>query len=211
MFTHIFWDYNGTILDDVEVSVRAVNCMLEDRGLPTTDVNTYKNTLTLPLELYYKSVGITDVPVSELSIEFRKYCKEYSYLSSIFSDFPNVINSARDLGIKNVLFSSLYEKHLTEELMSHGIYNLFDDVIGMQDLSVGTKTANASEYINSHNIDVKNVVFIGDLTTDADMAIELGAQCILIPNGHNSKERCLTRGVDVYESLSQIIGFISNT
>ena len=34
-YTDIIWDFNGTILDDVEAGIKSVNKMLSDRSLPT--------------------------------------------------------------------------------------------------------------------------------------------------------------------------------
>ena len=33
-YKHIFWDWNGTLLNDAHVSFEAVNLMLDKRGLP---------------------------------------------------------------------------------------------------------------------------------------------------------------------------------
>ncbi len=204
MITHIFWDFNGTILDDIDASVAAVNCMLKTRNLPPTDKDTYRNELSLPLENYYRKLGIANPQISELSVEFRAYLKENSRLIKIFDNFYSVINSATALNISNVLISSLYKKHLKEEVYHYNIENYFEDIIGMDDLNVGTKTDIASKYIKAKGIIPKNILFIGDLTTDAIMAKELGAQCILIPNGHCSKERCINQGVLVYDSLNEV-------
>ena len=33
-YTHVVWDFNGTILNDVRHGIDCVNTMLEKRGLP---------------------------------------------------------------------------------------------------------------------------------------------------------------------------------
>ena len=33
----VVWDFNGTLLDDVEVGIRSVNKLLSDRGLPVIE------------------------------------------------------------------------------------------------------------------------------------------------------------------------------
>ena len=40
-YTHLFWDFNGTVLDDAYTSVLAVNEMLRARGLPETNLEIY--------------------------------------------------------------------------------------------------------------------------------------------------------------------------
>ena len=34
-YTHVIWDFNGTILDDVQIGIDSVNVLLRKRGLPT--------------------------------------------------------------------------------------------------------------------------------------------------------------------------------
>ena len=33
-YTHLIWDFNGTVLNDVDVGVRAANALLVNHGLP---------------------------------------------------------------------------------------------------------------------------------------------------------------------------------
>ena len=34
-YTYCIWDFNGTILDDVELGMNSVNILLAERGIPT--------------------------------------------------------------------------------------------------------------------------------------------------------------------------------
>ncbi len=204
MITHIIWDYNGTVVDDVDTSVAAVNEMLRRRGLSQTDKLTYVNTLVMPLENYYKSVGICNESINTLSVEFQQLCNKYSKLSSIFEGVFDVITAARQLNITNILMSSLYNEYLISEVKRYKINDWFDEIIGMTDTSVKSKLSNAKNYLASNKINPQNVLFIGDLTSDAEMAKAVGADCILIPNGHNSKVRCQSQGVKVYDNIKDV-------
>ena len=62
----------------------------------------------------------------------------------------------------------------------------------------------AYDYIVKNSINPENVLFIGDLTSDAEIAKKIGSKCILIPNGHNSKQRCEKEGVIVCDSIYEI-------
>ena len=152
MLELIIWDYNGTVVDDADTSVAAVNEMLKVRGLPLTDRETYAKNIKMPLNLYYETVGITNADISTLSLEFREMCIKNEHLSKIFDDFFVVINEAKKLGIKNILMSSLYEKFLIEEVEKFGIKEYFDDIIGMKDTGVGSKIKNAEQYLEKNSI-----------------------------------------------------------
>ncbi len=204
MITHIVWDYNGTVLDDTYTSVLAVNEMLMSRGLPKTNLEVYKKSLVMPLTEYYKTVGIYTDDISVLSQEFRKYCDIHKENSHIFNGVYDVILFAKSLGIKNILLSSLYHEHLLEETKKYNIDGWFDIISGLSDKNLGSKSATAAAIFEKESIDPKNVLFIGDLVTDAHTAYELGADCILIPNGHMDKERCKLACDKVFDNVRQV-------
>lgn len=208
MITHIIWDYNGTVVDDVDASVAAVNDMLKARGLPLTDKAQYIDNVSLPLENYYKGLGIPVSDMSEISTEFQKYCKNHADLIHIFKDFFIIMQELKKYNIKNILMSSLYKKFLFEDTEKYNIRSYFDDVIGMDDTLVGSKLDNARFFLTTNHLLPKNVLFIGDLINDAEIAKALNAKCVLIPNGHNSKSRCLSEGVTVLDDLKCIIEYI---
>ena len=210
MITHIIWDYNGTVVDDVKTSVAAVNAMLRARSLPPTDLDTYKETLTMPLDKYYESVGIINPDISVLSIEFQKYCDKYSHMSKIFDGFDEVINLTKKLSITNILLSSLYEGFLVKEAEKYSITECFDKIIGLKDTSVSSKLNNAKKYLTDMGLSTESVLFVGDLTTDYNMAKALGCKCVLIPNGHNSKRRCMLEEVQVCEDLFDFAKYIQS-
>ena len=51
------WDWNGTLLDDVQVCVDTMNAMLEKRGLPLLDTARYREIFTFPVQEYYRAAG----------------------------------------------------------------------------------------------------------------------------------------------------------
>jgi len=56
--TCCIWDFNGTILDDVDTGIRSVNKLLKDRGLPTIESREdYYAHFRFPIIEYYRSLG----------------------------------------------------------------------------------------------------------------------------------------------------------
>lgn len=57
-YTHIIWDWNGTLLDDVARCMAVINAMLEKRGLPAlASVDAYRSVFGFPVRDYYRRVG----------------------------------------------------------------------------------------------------------------------------------------------------------
>jgi phosphoglycolate phosphatase len=51
----------------------------------------------------------------------------------------------------------------------------------------------------------EKLLFIGDTRHDAEVAAEIGIDCVLIPNGHHSESRLLSLGKPVIYSLKNLI------
>ena len=70
----VIWDWNGTILDDLGISLDAVNYILQNRDLPPMNRDTYYDCLDTPIiKFYQKALGKDDVPFQDICFEFNTY------------------------------------------------------------------------------------------------------------------------------------------
>ena len=53
MIKHIFLDFNGTLLDDLDLCLDLLNWMLKDQNKPIVKKDKYKNIFTFPVKNYY--------------------------------------------------------------------------------------------------------------------------------------------------------------
>lgn len=56
-YQHIIWDWNGTLLDDVQLCADIMNNLLKARLLPTITLKTYREIFTFPVKDYYIKAG----------------------------------------------------------------------------------------------------------------------------------------------------------
>ena len=57
-YKYIIWDWNGTLFDDVKISVDTMNIMLEKTGYKNRiNSELYKNIFTFPVSDYYQKAG----------------------------------------------------------------------------------------------------------------------------------------------------------
>ena len=57
--TNIIWDWNGTLLDDIDISMEALNQLLEAQHLPLVlEKEEYRRYFQFPVIEYYKKVGL---------------------------------------------------------------------------------------------------------------------------------------------------------
>ena len=58
-FKNIFFDFNGTIINDVDLCISLLNEMLLNKNHPTIERDEYFNIFTFPIIEYYKKAGFT--------------------------------------------------------------------------------------------------------------------------------------------------------
>src|SRR5574338_663611 len=73
---HIIWDWNGTLLNDVELCCEIINGILARRNLSLLSLNEYKSIFTFPVKDYYIKAGLD---LSKYSFEElgREWMNEY--------------------------------------------------------------------------------------------------------------------------------------
>ena len=71
-YRHIIWDWNGTLLDDLDLCVDVMNGLLDRRSLPLLDRARYHRLFDFPVRAYYERLGFDFARDSfeELSVEF---------------------------------------------------------------------------------------------------------------------------------------------
>ena len=72
-YDRVIWDFNGTILDDLRVSIDAADELLTNHGLkPMLTVEKYHEVFGFPIIDYYKRIGFdfSKVPYSVLAHEW---------------------------------------------------------------------------------------------------------------------------------------------
>ena len=81
-YKYIIWDWNGTLFDDVKISVDTMNIMLEKTGYKNRiNSELYKNIFTFPVSDYYQKAGF-DFSKTGLMI-WQKYMLKCTPLCSL--------------------------------------------------------------------------------------------------------------------------------
>ena len=57
----------------------------------------------------------------------------------------------------------------------------------------------------------REVLLVGDTIHDYEVSQEIGCDCLLVANGHQSYERLALLEVDIVNSLSDVIAFLQGS
>ena len=187
---YIFLDFNGTVLDDVDLCLNLLNRMLTEKGHKPVSYDNYKEIFQFPVIEYYKKVGFTFEGYSfeELADYFiDEYTRRNNAECKIFEDFKDFVDLLHASGYKVVLCSASKLNLLIDQLNEFKIIQYFDDVIGLDNHHATSKLELAKDYVLQRNIDLKSSYFVGDTTHDAEVGMALGVKVILVERGHQSR------------------------
>ncbi|WP_457920138.1 HAD family hydrolase [Candidatus Lokiarchaeum ossiferum] len=207
----MLWDWNGTLLNDVDIVVASINSILLNYNLPQVSVNYYKSIFTFPVIEYYEKLGFNfdDIDFSELAKEFYNEYLPRLEQCGLYSQVQSILTHFNSIGYQQHIVSAMQHDHLVESVENLGIAHKFDSVNGLRDLFAASKAELAHQVIIANDIDVKSTWFIGDTIHDFEVAKEIQCQHVLVSNGHHTHQKLLTVTSRVVPDLSKIFGIIN--
>jgi phosphoglycolate phosphatase len=203
----VIWDWNGTLLDDVQICISAANVMLDRRGLEAMTLDRYRRVFTFPVQAYYVEMGFDFATESfaDVAVEYHEAYASRVRGASLHADAIPVLENLRELGIAQVVLSALEEGRLRNELRLREIDHYFSHAYGLSDLHARSKTARGKELLQELGSDGNGWWMIGDTDHDAEVAHALGVSCILVACGHHSEDRLKSTGARVVANLTEAL------
>lgn len=208
-YSHIIWDFNGTILNDIQTGIDAVNILLSRYGKKTLDdVNYYKKMFCFPVIDYYDSIGLERENFETYAPE---WFFEYSRLepnAPIFDGVLDALKFFKKSGFFQCLLSATERSMLEKQAKRLGVFEYFDAIIGQDTIEAHGKVGAAIEFFKKEI--PKKALMIGDTIHDFEVAKAIGADCILLAWGHQDVERLEATGCRVYNTITDVVNaFIS--
>lgn len=210
MYDTIIWDWNGTLLDDLDLSIKAVNVLLKERDLPILTLDRYKDIFGFPVINYYEKAGF-DFSKEPFEIPARQYVKLYASGESELKLFPDVVDTLsffKDNNYRQIVLSAMKEDNLRKMISNAGISHFFDGIFGIKDNYAREKVSIGKQVVENLNLNPEKCLMIGDTLHDAEVAEQCGFDCILFSGGHVAKQRLETTGfkiIDQHKTLTSII------
>lgn len=203
---YIFFDFNGTILDDRKVCLNLLNEMLMMKNHPPIDEERYLDIFTFPVINYYQKAGFTFPKdnFKELAKYFIVRYQQESINSPIFYDVENILIKLKKTGKKLFILSASQKDMLVKQLKMYQIYDYFDAVIGKDNIYASGKEELGVDFMEKNKLDKSKCIFIGDTLHDEETANAMGIKCILISRGHQSKKVLQQGNSIVLDSLKEI-------
>jgi phosphoglycolate phosphatase len=209
-YKNIIWDWNGTLLDDIQVCSDLVNSGLEKIGRPRYCLQQQREMYAIPIIKYYESFGVTPEEYRNIAGDFLDKHKSLLPSISLRSKIIDALTYAKSNNIKQYVLSSHLQDHIEEGLALKEIKHYFDAVYGLPQGSSGLpKSEIGRKLIVQHEIIPNETVLFGDSVHDYEVAQEIGVDCVLVAGGHQCDKKLRATGARVVEDTSQIISILS--
>lgn len=207
----VIWDWNGTLQDDSKAAWEAVNDMLERRSMPPITFEQYSSYIETPIIGFYRHIfDLEKIPFSVIIKEFAEGFDLHMKGRGLMKGAAEALERIGRAGIAQIIVSSSEKGILMRYAEGYGVLGHFDAVLASDDFEAGSKVERAAAYIKASGIPAENTVVVGDMLHDGEVARAIGARCILVAQGHQTKEDLQRSGMPVAADITLATDMILN-
>ncbi len=205
-YTHLIWDFNGTVLDDVRHGIDCVNPMLAARGLPIIpNEDAYRAVFGFPIDEYYRRLGFDFEKEDYETVLAPEWVARYLAGEASCPVNPGVretIQVVAARGIPQIMLSASPLDQLKAQLVRLDLENAFSEILGLDNIHARSKSHLAVAWKEAHPDACP--LFVGDTEHDAAVAAAAGADCVLFTGGHQSAARLAACGLPLIDRIDEI-------
>ncbi|WP_340561142.1 HAD family hydrolase [Streptomyces sp. GSL17-111] len=208
--THIVWDWNGTLLHDIDAVIEATNLAFAEVGMEPVTLERYRELYCVPVPRFYEKLTgriPTDEEFAVLNECFHRHYFDRVDTVTLTLGAAELLAARQAAGGTQSLCSLAPHDHLVPLVRRHGIEGHFTRVDGLATpLSGHGKAAHMARHLASlTDVDPRRTVVIGDAVDDALAARHVGARAVLYTGGSHSRASLAEAGVPVVDTLAEAV------
>ena len=203
----IFWDWNGTLMDDVDFTHSCLNWMLETHGYPQRyNLAAYRELFGFPIEDYYRCAGFDFArhPYPELATRFMEHYNAGVPGCAVTAHAVDTLQTLARMGWQQAVLSASRRDYLIEQVRARGLEDYFTELLGLQDIYGVSKVQVGKDWLRNSGVDPAACMMVGDTPHDAEVAAAMGTKCVLCTSGHQSRARLEKASPYVIDDLAQL-------
>lgn len=152
----IFWDWNGTLMDDVDFTHECLNWMLETHGYPQRyDLAAYRELFGFPIEDYYRCAGFDFArhPYPELAARFMEHYNAGVPGCAVTAHAVDTLQTLARMGWQQAVLSASRRDYLIEQVSARSLQGFFTELLGLADIYGVSKVQLGTDYLRRTGID----------------------------------------------------------
>jgi len=196
---HFIWDWNGTLLDDVDVCVSAISQLLKENGLKPISCAEYLDQFCFPVKDYYALLGFdfTKVSFEHVASRFIQVYQVEILKCGLHAGAENLLGTIKSTGKIQSILSAAHESHLKTLVEAYRIDHHFDHVFGLSDHYAGGKIERARQLMDHVGVYASETILIGDTDHDVEVGKSIGVEVVLLEGGHQALARIQSQNAPI--------------
>ncbi|WP_329037890.1 HAD hydrolase-like protein [Streptomyces sp. NBC_00178] len=207
--THLVWDWNGTLLDDIDAVLGATNAAFAEVDLAPLTLEQYRETYCVPIPRFYERLmGRLPTPAEweRMDALFHRHYAEQRVACGLTAGVEELLARWSRGGRSQSLLSMYGHEHLVPVVRGYGIERHFVRVDGRTGPSGGSKAQHMERHFEVlGDVSPSRAVVIGDAVDDAVAAAHVGARAVLYTGGSHSRGSLEAAGVPVVDTLAEAV------
>jgi phosphoglycolate phosphatase len=185
MDKHLLFDFDGTLVDSLDIGTKAFNVVAERHGYARLEANSRELMLKKPVRERFRHYGVPMVHLPALAIEFYLQYKKLLKELKFFEGIPEMLHTLHEAGCQLSVMSSNDPDIIQTYMHEHGI-NLFRRMIGSSRLFGKDKMIR--RYMRAERIRRDQVLYVGDELRDIEACKKVGVPVIWVSYGFDHEE-----------------------
>jgi phosphoglycolate phosphatase len=208
-YDNIIWDWNGTLLNDIQLTIDIVNKMLPAHGDTQLNLKTYRSIFGFPILDYYKNLGF-NFELESFDDLTKQFIQQYNGAVRQFklhNEALVVLNHFKTHGKNQCILTAAFKKDVIELLDHYELTSYFSAIEGLDNYKAASKVERGKALLNDNQLNPETCIMFGDTMHDFEVAKAIGIDCKLIANGHQSKERLINHvgEENVFDHIGELI------
>jgi phosphoglycolate phosphatase len=206
-YKHIIWDWNGTLFNDAWLCVDIINNALARRNMPTITKQQHEELFVFPVIDYYRNLGF-DFKKESFEVSGTEFIDEYNQRfreANLHDGVVNILSTIQNLGISQSVLSAMEQSMLNELIVYFDLSKYFINVSGLDNHYAHSKIENGIKWMEELHFGPHEVLLVGDTAHDFEVAKAIGADCLLIPSGHQIKHKLVSTNNKVISNLEAVL------
>lgn len=184
MIRNVILDWSGTLVDDLDLVVRATNAVLSTYGSAPISKDEFRRDFELPLTNYYERL-LPKIPLPEIDTLYHEFFSRHRGSVALMPHAEAFLRLCRSSGRRLFLLSTMHAGHFEAQAGRFGIRPFFEEVY----LDVADKAARILELLGVHRLAAPETLFIGDLVHDIEAAKAAGVVSAAVLTGFDPVEK----------------------
>jgi phosphoglycolate phosphatase-like HAD superfamily hydrolase len=204
--THLVWDWNGTLLDDLTLVVSSTNAAFAAVGGRSVDSDEHRRQFRRPVAEFYAEILGRAVDEEEFGRLDRIFHDAYRLGLTTTTLAADATAAIRSWPGSQSLLSMWFHSELVPAIETYGLAGHFARVDGLRtEVGGDLKAGHLASHLAGLGIAGDDVVLIGDSLDDAAAAASVGGAAVLYTGGFTDPSRLRASGLPVADTLVEAV------